>query len=43
MEKKGPFTCKELKSMTPGTQVWGKFLILEKNQRRSKDGREKKK
>jgi len=40
MEKKGPFTCKELKSMTPGTQVWGKFLILEKNQRRSKDGRE---
>ncbi|MDD3853772.1 MAG: HD domain-containing protein [Syntrophomonadaceae bacterium] len=40
MDKKGPFTCKELKSITPGSQVWGKYLILDKNQRRSKDGRE---
>lgn len=40
MDKKGPFTIKELKSLATGTQFWGKFLILEKTQRKIKDGRD---
>ncbi|MDD2509519.1 MAG: HD domain-containing protein [Syntrophomonas sp.] len=40
MEKKGPFTVKELKALPPGTQFWGKYLIIGKNQRKTKDGRE---
>lgn len=40
MDKKGPFTIKELKSLSTGTQFWGKFLILEKTQRKIKDGRD---
>ncbi len=39
MEKKGPLEISELKSKTPGTQVWGKFLILEKVQRKTRDGK----
>lgn len=40
MEKKGPFNIVQLKALSPGVQVWGKYLILEKNSRRTKDGRE---
>jgi 3'-5' exoribonuclease len=40
LDKKGPFTIKELKSLSTGTQFWGKFLILEKTQRKIKDGRD---
>lgn len=40
MEKKGPFTIKELRTLSPGTQFWGKYLILDKNQRKIKDGRD---
>lgn len=40
MEKKGPFTVKELRNLSPGTQFWGKYLILDKNQRKIKDGRD---
>ncbi len=40
MEKKGPFTVKELRTLSPGTQFWGKYLILDKNQRKIKDGRD---
>ncbi|MBP8819617.1 MAG: HD domain-containing protein [Syntrophomonadaceae bacterium] len=40
MEKRGPFTIKELRTLSPGTQFWGKYLILDKNQRKIKDGRD---
>lgn len=40
MEKKGPYLVKELKSLASGTQLWGKYLILEKTGRKTKDGRE---
>ncbi len=40
MEKKGPFLIKELKGLNPGTQVWGKYLVLEKVQRKTKDGKD---
>lgn len=37
--KKGPYLVKELKSIPPGRQVWGKYLVLEKVDRRTRDGR----
>jgi len=40
LDKKGPFTIKELKNLSTGTQFWGKFLIVEKTQRKIKDGRD---
>lgn len=40
MDKKGPYTIREIKKMGQGVQVWGKFLITEKNSRKTKDGRE---
>ena len=40
MEKKGPYTVRELKNLSPGTQFWGKYLILGKNLRKTRDGRE---
>ncbi|HOQ08559.1 MAG TPA: HD domain-containing protein [Syntrophomonadaceae bacterium] len=40
MEKKGPFTIQELKSLPTGSQLWGKYLVLEKSQRKTKDGRD---
>lgn len=40
MEKKGPFTIQELKALPSGSQLWGKYLVLEKNQRKTKDGRD---
>lgn len=38
--KKGPYMVKDIKKMNQGTQVWGKFLIMEKNNRKTKDGRD---
>lgn len=40
MDKKGPYTITQLKALPAGSQGWGKFLVLEKTQRRIKDGRE---
>ncbi len=40
MKKKGPFLVKELKALSPGTQIWGKYLVLNKVQRKTRDGRE---
>ncbi len=40
MERKGPFNIAQLKALSPGAQIWGKYLVLEKNSRRTKDGRE---
>lgn len=40
MEKKGPFTIQELKALPTGSQLWGKYLVLDKNQRKTKDGRD---
>ena len=40
MERKGPYTIKELKNLDMGTQFWGKFLVIEKIQRKIKDGRD---
>lgn len=37
---KGPFTIKEIKTLSPGQQVWGKFLVLEKVHRKTKDGKD---
>lgn len=37
--KKGPYLVKELKGMPPGRQVWGKYLLLEKVDRRTRDGK----
>ncbi|HZK43039.1 MAG TPA: HD domain-containing protein [Syntrophomonadaceae bacterium] len=39
MEKKGPFLIKELRSLEPGKQLWGKYLVSEKLQRKTKDGK----
>lgn len=40
MSSKGPFVVKEIKGLDTGQQLWGKFLILDKNVRKTKDGRE---
>ncbi|MBO8157961.1 HD domain-containing protein [Thermosyntropha sp.] len=40
MDKRGPYVVKDIKKMAQGAQVWGKFLITEKNNRKTKDGRE---
>ncbi|NLB52699.1 MAG: HD domain-containing protein [Syntrophomonadaceae bacterium] len=40
MDKKGPFTVKELKALSPGKQIWGKYLILEKVTRKTKEGKD---
>lgn len=40
MSKKGPYTVKEIKGLSPGTQLWGKYLVNDKVQRRIRDGRE---
>ncbi|HWP98375.1 MAG TPA: HD domain-containing protein [Syntrophomonadaceae bacterium] len=37
--KKGPYSVKELKALGPGKQVWGKFLVLEKIDRRTREGK----
>lgn len=40
MNNKGPLSIKELKALSPGEQIWGKYLLLEVNRRRTKDGKE---
>ncbi len=40
MTSKGPYNVAELKTLANGSQGWGKYLLLEKNQRKLKDGRE---
>lgn len=40
MDKKGPFTIKEIKGLSPGRQIWGKFLVLEKVSRKTKEGKD---
>lgn len=40
MEKKGPFKIRELKNLNAGAQIWGKYLVLEKIQRKTKDGKD---
>ena len=40
MERKGPFAVKELKGLAPGQQVWGKYLVIEKLTRKTKDGKD---
>lgn len=37
---KGPFIIKDIKALSPGQQVWGKFLILEKMHKKTKDGKD---
>lgn len=39
MDKKGPFLVRELKMIPSGKQVWGKYLILDKVERRTRDGK----
>jgi 3'-5' exoribonuclease len=36
---KGPFVVKEIKALPPGQQVWGKFLVLDKVYKKTKDGK----
>jgi len=40
LENKGPFQVKELKRMTPGQQIFGKYLLLDKLHRKTKDGKD---
>ena len=40
MENKGPLAIKELKGINPGKQVWGKFLLIDKIHRKTKDGKD---
>ncbi len=40
MDKKGPFTIRDLKALSPGQQVWGKYLITELTHRKTKDGKD---
>lgn len=37
---KGPFVIKEIKALSPGQQVWGKYLVLEKVHKKTKDGKD---
>lgn len=39
MDKKGPFSVRELKMIPSGKQIWGKYLILDKVERRTRDGK----
>jgi len=40
LENKGPFTVKELRAMSPGQQIFGKYLLLDKLHRKTKDGKD---
>lgn len=40
MENKGPFQVKELKAMNTGQQIFGKYLLLDKVHRKTKDGKD---
>ncbi len=39
MKNKGPFTVKEIKGLPSGTQFWGKYLVKEKNIRKTREGK----
>lgn len=39
MDKKGPFLVRELKMIPSGKQIWGKYLMLDKVERRTRDGK----
>jgi 3'-5' exoribonuclease len=39
LDKKGPHTVKEIKNIGPGQQIWGKFLVLDKTPKKTKDGK----
>jgi len=36
----GPYKSKEVASLTSGVQFWGKYLVAEKNQRKTRNGRD---
>lgn len=36
----GPYNCKQVGTLASGTQFWGKYIISEKNQRKTRNGRE---
>jgi len=40
LEHKGPYLVKDLKGMNPGQQVFGKYLLLDKVHRKTKDGKD---
>jgi 3'-5' exoribonuclease len=40
LENKGPFQVKELKAMNTGQQIFGKYLLLDKVHRKTKDGKD---
>ncbi|MDD4803513.1 MAG: OB-fold nucleic acid binding domain-containing protein, partial [Syntrophomonas sp.] len=40
MENKGPFVVRELRAMNTGQQIFGKFLLLDKVHRKTKDGKD---
>ncbi len=40
MENKGPFQIQEIKLMTTGRQIFGKYLLLDKIHRKTKDGKD---
>ncbi|NLN86406.1 MAG: HD domain-containing protein [Syntrophomonadaceae bacterium] len=40
MERKGPLMVKELKAMPTGQQVFGKYLLLDRLYRKTKDGKD---
>jgi len=40
LENKGPFQVKQLKAMNTGQQVFGKYLLLDKVHRKTKDGKD---
>ncbi len=40
MERKTPSLVKELKAMTPGQQIFGKYLLVDRLHRKTKDGKD---
>jgi 3'-5' exoribonuclease len=36
----GPYTSKEVASLASGAQFWGKYMVAEKNQRKTRNGRD---
>lgn len=40
MDKKGPLKIKEIKNTEPGQQIFGKYLILDKIHKKTKDGKD---
>jgi len=40
LDNKGPFSISQIKEFAIGKQFWGKFLVLEANQRKTRDGKD---